>query len=125
MTPSTDRPTVYYDGACPLCRAEIGLYKRARGSDGLRWVDVSEDAAATGAGLTRDQALARFHVRGPSGGLVSGAAGFAALWRALPGWAWLGRLAERPSVLRALERAYLRFLPLRPRLAALLGERRR
>jgi predicted DCC family thiol-disulfide oxidoreductase YuxK len=54
--------TVYYDGACPLCRVEIAHYRRQQGADALRFVDVAEPAAC-GPGLSHAQALAHFHVR--------------------------------------------------------------
>lgn len=110
--------TVYYDGACPLCRKEIGVYKDCRGSDAVAFVDVSEAGAVPGDDLSREAALARFHVRDEKGELHSGAAGFARLWLALPGWKLLGRLAKLPFVLPLLESAYRGFLKIRPRIAA-------
>lgn len=119
---------IYYDGGCPLCRAEIDHYRRCQGADRLDFVDVGHGAPAPdlGAGLDRGTALARFHVRDADGQLVSGAAAFARLWRALPGWRWLGRLVDlrifgvRP-ILPIAEAAYRLSLPLRPRLARLLS----
>lgn len=123
---------IYYDGGCPLCRAEIDHYRRCQGADRLDFVDVGHEASAPdlGAGLDRGTALARFHVRDADGQLVSGAAAFARLWRALPGWRWLGRLVDlrifgvRP-ILPIAEAAYRLSLPLRPRLARLLSRRPR
>ena len=46
----------------------------------------------------------------------SGAAAFAAMWRAIPLLRPLGLAARSPLVLRVLEAAYLRFLKVRPRL---------
>lgn len=123
---------IYYDGGCPLCRAEIDHYRRCAGAERLDFVDVGRaaDAPDLGAGLDREAALARFHVRDADGRLVSGAAAFARLWRTLPGWRWLGRLVDlrvfglRP-VLPVAEAAYRLSLPLRPRLARLLVRRRR
>ncbi len=111
----TPSATLYFDGACPLCAREVALYRRQRGADALAWVDVSRcDAAQLGAGLQRDAAMARLHLRRADGRLVSGAEAFTTLWRALPGWAWLGRLLGAGWRLRLLEAGYRGFLRLRP-----------
>lgn len=107
--------TVYYDGSCPLCRREIALYQRQRGAEQLAWHDISA-GAPTGPGLSCEAAMRRFHVRDAQGRLHSGAAGFARLWRSLPGWRVLGWLAAVPPISWLLELAYRAFLPLRPRL---------
>ncbi len=101
--------TVYYDGACPVCSREIAHYRRQRGAESLRFVDVSQggDPAPD---LSREAALARMHVRLPDGSLRDGAAAFAALWRSLPGWRWLGRIASLPGIAQALELGYRGFL---------------
>jgi predicted DCC family thiol-disulfide oxidoreductase YuxK len=111
---STPRVTVYYDGACPLCSREIGTYRRLRGSDQVCWVDVSGEAGPLGPGLTREAALARFHVRTDDGTLVSGGAAFVRLWGSLPALRWLAAIASRPPLSWALEPAYRLFLRLRP-----------
>ena len=109
----TARTEVYYDGACPVCAREIATYQRARGAEGLCFVDVSKPDAPLAPGLTREAALARMHVRRADGRMASGAAAFAALWSALPGWAWLGRLAALPGIAQALELGYRGFLGIR------------
>ena len=114
--------TVFYDGACPLCAREIGFYKRRDGADRVEWRDVSASATdEVGPGLSRDQALARLHVLDSEGHLVSGGAAFARLWQALPGFRVLGRLFRYPPLAWALERAYVAFLRIRPRLQALVA----
>ncbi|AWN45623.1 DUF393 domain-containing protein [Methylobacterium terrae] len=123
--------TVYYDGACPLCRAEIAHYRGRAGAGRIRFVDLAAaEDAALGPDLDPAAARARFHVRETDGGLVSGAAAFARLWRRLPGWRWLSRLVEwrafgRQPVLPVAEAAYRLSLPLWPRLARLLTLSRR
>jgi predicted DCC family thiol-disulfide oxidoreductase YuxK len=112
--------TVYFDGACPLCRVEIAHYRRQQGADALRFVDVAVPTAC-GPGLSQTQALARFHVRDAEGRLISGAAAFASLWQHLPRWRWLGRVAAFPPMLALLELGYRAFLPLRPALSRRLG----
>lgn len=108
---------VFFDGACPLCRREIGFYQRRRGADRFKWVDVSRlpDGPVADA-VSRDEMLARFHVRGADGELVSGGAAFALLWAALPGFRLLGRLLLAAPLRWVLDPAYDLFLRLRPAL---------
>ena len=107
--------TVMYDGACPLCRREIGLYQSLTPLQPVVWLDVSDTAGTMGAA---DQAryMARFHVRQKDGKLLSGAAAFVALWLTMPGWRWLGKLGRLPGITPMLEVMYRGFLHLRPHL---------
>ena len=116
----TDQPaefTVFYDGSCPLCGAEIGLYRSCSGADRVAFVDVSViGAGAVAPGLDKTAALKQFHVRVADGTLASGAEGFAHLWLALPAWRWLGRIVLLPGMLQATEAFYRGFLIVRPAL---------
>ena len=107
--------TVYYDGSCPLCAREIAFYQGCRGANSLLWVDVSAlpDKAIT-AGLSRSEALARFHVRTPDGQIFSGGQGFAHLWYALPRMRPLGRLFLNRPLSYLLDFSYNLFLRFRP-----------
>jgi predicted DCC family thiol-disulfide oxidoreductase YuxK len=112
--------TVFYDGACPLCSTEIGYYRRRRGAERLDWVDVSAcPTEVVAPGLSRQQALKRFHVRDAGGHLVSGGQAFAVLWSALPAFAWIGWLFRARPLAWVIDKAYDRFLTWRPRLQAL------
>jgi 3-demethoxyubiquinol 3-hydroxylase len=110
--------SVLYDGACPLCRREIALYRGLRSEHGLRFVDVSSELALP-PGATREQLLARFHVQRADGTLASGADAFLTLWAQLPGWRWLARLGRVPGMAWSMERVYRLFLRCRPALQRL------
>ena len=76
--------TMFYDGSCPMCAKEVGLYVRQAAESGaaLAFFDVSNDDADGSMGglgpthfnVTREEALAELHVvthsynRGGSGG---------------------------------------------------------
>ncbi|MBU6271475.1 MAG: demethoxyubiquinone hydroxylase family protein [Betaproteobacteria bacterium] len=122
-TPASQEPlTVLYDGACPLCRREIaharGLARR-QGDESLCFVDISAEAACPMPSDERAALLARFHVERADGSRLSGAAAFVAMWRRLPGWRWLARIADLPGGLAVMEFAYRGFLRMRPAMQAL------
>lgn len=106
------RLTVWYDGACPLCRREIALMNRLDRSGVIDFVDVV-DTPANDCPTDRATLLARFHVR-EEGRLLSGAAAFAAMWRAIPVLRPLGVLAKNAVLLAMLEKLYAGFLVVRP-----------
>ncbi|WP_371345721.1 DUF393 domain-containing protein [Ancylobacter sp. IITR112] len=107
--------TVWYDSGCPLCRREIALMRRLDRRRRIAFVDLQ---TAETCPADRQAMLARLHAR-EDGELRSGAAAFAAMWRQIPLLRPLGLAARHPRVLALLERAYLGFLRLRPRLQGL------
>ena len=110
---------VFYDGACPLCLREVGIYQRMNGGEALDWRDVSTGCAAPD--LTQEAALARFHVRRADGSLAVGAEAWAALWRAMPKLARWGRVLDRQPFLAMGAVGYRGFLLIRPLLQRLAG----
>ena len=111
---------VWFDGDCPLCRREIALLRRLDRKGAIVFTDV---ASGTGhCPIDRAELLSRFHAR-EDGRLVSGAEAFAAMWRAIPVLAPLGRLARNRQVLAVLERLYRLFLRVRPGLQRAMGRR--
>jgi len=105
---------VYFDGSCPLCRAEIGYYQRKDQDRALCFIDISETGAVPPQGITQERAMKRFHVRASDGRVLSGAAAFVEVWTRLPRWRWVARAASLPGALIALEWGYRIFLPVRP-----------
>ncbi|MEM6549782.1 MAG: DUF393 domain-containing protein [Pseudomonadota bacterium] len=107
--------TVFFDGACPVCRREISWYRGMVGADAVAWVDVAADlpAAELPAGKDRQALLGRFTVTRQDGAVVDGAAGFVALWRALGPTRRIGAVLDRWPFVALGEIAYRLFLRLR------------
>ena len=105
--------TVWHDGGCPLCRREIALMQRLDRRGAITFVDAGD--LTTTCPIDRSAMLARFHAR-EDGRMLTGAAAFAAMWRAIPLLRPLGLAARNPTFLAVLERGYLAFLRLRPAL---------
>lgn len=103
--------TVWYDGACPLCIREIALMRKMDRREAITFIDIATPAASCP--LDRQLMLDRFHAS-EDGRLLSGAAAFAAMWRAIPILRPIGLLARLPGVLTVLEALYKRFLKVRP-----------
>jgi predicted DCC family thiol-disulfide oxidoreductase YuxK len=106
--------SVWFDGACPLCAREIAFFRRLDRKGAIHFEDIS--AAEPTCPIDRAALLARFHAQERGKDVVSGAAAFAAMWRAIPLLRPLGELARIPALLWVLERVYLAFLKVRPRL---------
>lgn len=105
--------TVWYDSECPLCVREISLFRRLDRDRRIAFVDAVAEGPS-GCPLDQETLLARFHARERGREIVSGAAAFAAMWRAIPWLRPLGVAAKWPPVLWVLERLYRLFLRVRP-----------
>lgn len=109
------KPTVFYDGSCPLCGREIAHYRRLRGSNNLLWVDISSNEVALMAyGLDKERAMARFHVMDAHGTWHTGAFAFAELWSQLLGYRWLALIVMKLRLLNFMDKVYSRFAAWRP-----------
>ena len=116
------KSTVYFDGSCSLCRAEIGYYRREDQDSALCFVDISDTGAMPPEGITQEHAMKRFHVQAGDGRVLSGAAAFVEVWAQLPRWRWAASAASLPGALIALEWGYRSFLPVRPFISRFFGQ---
>lgn len=103
--------TVWYDDDCPLCVREIRLMRRL---DRCLVIDFVSIQGGTGCPISTEELMKRFHAQERGEPIVSGAAAFAAMWRAIPVLRPIGLLARFRPVLWILERMYRGFLVIRP-----------
>lgn len=108
--------TVWHDGNCPLCRREISLFRRLDRTGRIDFVDVAGDDPSCP--IDRETLLARFHAC-ENGQMLSGAAAFAAMWRAIPLLRPIGLAARNPVILKLLDAVYAGFLRIRPQMQRL------
>lgn len=113
--------TVYYDGACPICAREVGMYRSLKGAGSVKWVNLSKlPDGEISPGVTKKDALVRLHAIDHKGNIYVGGAAFATLWCMLPKFRILGALCTRWPFRALLDRLYRLFLVVRPSLHVIL-----
>ncbi|MGF1525829.1 MAG: thiol-disulfide oxidoreductase DCC family protein [Candidatus Competibacterales bacterium] len=97
-SPALPPLTVYYNGACPLCRREIDHYRhlaQRHGGCGLQWADIHAHLGTLQArGIDYERARRRLHAVESGSGegvLLEGVDAFRGLWLRLPPYRWLGK----------------------------------
>jgi predicted DCC family thiol-disulfide oxidoreductase YuxK len=118
---SLEKLTLFYDGACPLCQAEILFLSRRNQAGLLDFVDInSERFDSAKVGISCEQALAAMYGQYDNGVLIKGAAVFPAAYRRadLPLLAWI---FSRKSLHAILQAAYRFFAKNRHAISRLLG----
>lgn len=76
--------TIYHDGSCPICRAEMEVLKEADVDDRLELIDCSSDgfsdARCDEAGLTQSDLMSALHVVDAKDRWLQGPDAFAAIY---------------------------------------------
>ena len=108
---------VYFNSACPVCRAGVANQRermRATGAGSeIEWCDIVErpDVLAE-RGIAVDDVRRKLYVEDERGDLHIGADAFTALWQETPGRRWLARLFSAPGLSALGQWAYDRFADL-------------
>ncbi len=103
------RQSVYYNGACPVCRTEMSHYARRcqAAAVPVTFIDSSmrHDNLAE-YGLRREHLERRVYLKAANGQVLSGVAALTALWAQTPGYQWLSRLVSLPLLRPVAEALY-------------------
>ena len=116
-----EKLTLFYDGACPLCQAEILFLSGRNQSQLLDFVDInSERFTPQTVGVSCEAALAAMYGQFASGKLIQGVAVFPEAYRRanLPRLAWLFSLKPLQPFFKL---SYLFFAKNRHAISRLLG----
>jgi predicted DCC family thiol-disulfide oxidoreductase YuxK len=116
-----EKLTLFYDGACPLCQAEILFLSGRNQANLLDFVDINSkrfDPAKVG--VSCEAALAAMYGQFASGKLIQGVSVFPEAYRRanLPRLAWF---FSRKPLQPFLQLAYLLFAKNRHEISSLLG----
>ena len=116
-----EKLTLFYDGACPLCQAEIQFLSRRNQAGLLDFVDInSERFDAEKIGISCEQALAAMYGQYANGVLIQGVDVFPEAYRRanLPFLAWV---FSRKTLEPILQMSYRFFARNRHAISRLLG----
>jgi predicted DCC family thiol-disulfide oxidoreductase YuxK len=92
--------TIYYDGFCHVCSWEMGhFYAKPGVRERIDFVDyTAPEFDPRAEGLDRAALDRWLHVKRPDGTIMVGIDAAVEIWRTVPGWAWLARLASTPGL---------------------------
>jgi predicted DCC family thiol-disulfide oxidoreductase YuxK len=103
------RQSVYYNGACPVCRTEMNHYARRckAAAAPVTFIDSSiQYDALLEYGLRAEHLERRVYLKSANGQVLSGVAALASLWAQTPGYGWLSRLVSLPLLRPVAEALY-------------------
>ena len=101
--------TVFYNGACPVCREHVARFQKisAGRSRLIAWVDsYAAPWALRRWHVDPADAVIRLYAVTDDGRLLSGAAAFSRLWRELQGYCTLGVVVGLPGIRQIAEALY-------------------
>jgi predicted DCC family thiol-disulfide oxidoreductase YuxK len=119
--PQIEKLTLFYDGACPLCQAEILFLSGRNQANLLDFIDInSAQFDPQKVGVSCEVALAAMYGQFASGELIQGVSVFPEAYRRanLPRMAWL---FSRKPLQPFLKLAYLFFAKHRHAISSFLG----
>lgn len=98
--------TLYYDGACPLCRAEMqNLMLRNQRERRLRFVDIAEPGFQPPDDVTTNDLTRLLHAQAPDGRWLTGIDAFVAMYEAV-GLSWVAQALGAPGLRHVADRLY-------------------
>jgi len=121
MSSNLPKLTLFYDGACPLCQAEILFLSSRNQADLLGFIDInSEKYDPLKVGVSCEEALAAMYGQYADGTLINGPAVFPEAYRRanLPTLAWI---FSRKTMQPALQIGYRFFAKNRHAISRVLG----
>lgn len=107
--------TVFYDGLCKVCSAEINHYKTKDRQKKVQWIDISNPSfQAQDYNLDPKKIHIEMHAIKSDGTLAIGVDAFLEIWKVIPGFLWLNKLGSTSLTKSVLKVGYTFFVKVRP-----------
>jgi predicted DCC family thiol-disulfide oxidoreductase YuxK len=107
--------TVYFDGLCRVCDAEISVYKKSAGAEKIRFMDITaKDFDAGREGVDPFAVHKVMHAKRADGSLATRVEAFIEIWKVLPKYQWLAKVASASALRPLLNVGYEGFARIRP-----------
>lgn len=105
-----NKPVLFYDGQCPLCRREIDHYRRIDRHQRVDWQDLfSSECTLDRYGINAVDAMRVIHAVDATGSVQQGVHAFMVIWQELPYYRRLAGFIKTFRLVRLLDCAYHRF----------------
>lgn len=108
----TARPEikVYYNSACPVCKAGIESQMKKKSTCAIRWNDVHKDNSLIAEiGSALEFVRERLHVVDEEGNVRVGFDAFLVIWRNSPDEVWKSKILGLPGIRQACRVVYNSF----------------
>lgn len=104
------KPTVFYDGQCPLCNREIAHYRGLDRNNVIHFVDVHQNIASLSElGVSFEHALKVIHGVDQNGQVISGVDVFLMIWSNIYRYRLFSEIVVKLKLTALLQWAYQRF----------------
>ncbi|MXS85864.1 DUF393 domain-containing protein [Nitrosomonas sp. HPC101] len=100
---------VYYNSACPVCKAGIERQMKKGSNCAIQWNDVHKNnglVAEIDSGPDLEFVRERLHVVDENGNVWTGFDAFLVIWRNSPGEAWKSAVLGQPGIRHACRAVY-------------------
>lgn len=110
-----DKVTLFYDGKCVVCAAEIEAYRKIDKDNRLSYVDISSSVFdPSTVEIPEDRLNKFFNIQLEDGTFVEGVDSFIEIWKRIPSLKFAAKVASFKPVHFMMHLGYLVFAEVRP-----------
>lgn len=110
-----EKLTLFFDGKCSICVAEVDVYRKLDTAKKLAYVDISSpNFDATLVSIPEDRLNKYFNIQLEDGSFVEGVDSFIEIWKRIPKLKFLAPIASFKPIHFIMHITYIIFAQIRP-----------